>query len=287
MSDIEQVLHIQNVLGEGPLWHPEEQALYWVDIQAHCFYRLDPATGQYKHFEVGMPVGALAFRAAGGLVLATKNGFAYWQPGSYPLDFIADPEADKPESRFNDGAVDRQGRFWAGTMGKGPTSCLYRLDPDGSVHTMETGVEISNGIGWSPDNKIMYYTDTPKKIIYAYDFDPASGAIENRRTFVATPAEAGGPDGLTVDSEGFVWSARWDGWKITRYDPAGQVEREIQVPVQRPTSCTFGGPELNELYITSASTGLSEAEKAKQPMAGDILRLKTEIKGLPEPKFLG
>jgi sugar lactone lactonase YvrE len=133
----------------------------------------------------------------------------------------------------------------------------------------------------------MYYTDTPKKVIYAYDFDPASGAIENRRNFVYTPDEPGAPDGLAVDSEGFVWSARWDGWKITRYDPAGRVEREIRLPVQRPTSCAFGGAGLDELYITSASTGLSEQEKAAQPLAGDIFRLRTEVKGLPEPKFLG
>lgn len=287
MSDVEQVLHIQNILGEGPIWHHEEQTLYWVDIQAHYFYRLDPATGRYERFDIGLPVGAVAFRATGGLVLATKDGFAFWSEESQVVAFIADPEAHKPDSRFNDGSVDRQGRFWAGTMGQGPTSCLYRLDPDGSVHTLETGIEISNGIGWSPDNKIMYYTDSPKKIIYAYDFDPASGAIENRRSFVATPDEAGVPDGLTVDSEGFVWSARWDGWKISRYGPSGKVEREIRLPIQRPTSCAFGGAALNELYITSASTGLSDEEKAKQPMAGDIFRVRMEIKGLPEPEFLG
>lgn len=287
MSEVEHVLSINNILGEGPLWHPEEQSLYWVDIQDHCFYRLKPATGQFDRFAAGLPVGALAFRAAGGLALATKNGFAFWRAGGQPLTFIVDPEADKPESRFNDGAVDRQGRFWAGTMGQGATSCLYRLDPDLSLHIMETGIAISNGIGWSPDNKTMYYTDTPKKVIYAYNFDPASGAIENRRNFVHTPDEPGAPDGLTVDSEGFIWSARWDGWKITRYDPAGRVEREVRVPVQRPTSCVFGGAGLDELYITSASTGLSEQEKAAQPLAGDIFRLRTEVKGLPEPKFLG
>ena len=287
MNQVERVLSVKNKLGEGPLWHPEEQALYWVNIEQHCFHRLVPATGQHEIFAVGLPVGALAFRDSGGLVLATRDGFAFWDFRAQALEFIADPEADKPEARFNDGAVDRQGRFWAGTMSAGPTSSLYRLDPDGSVYTMETGVTISNGIGWSPDDKTMYYTDTPLRMIYAYDFDPASGAIENRRPFIRTPDESGLPDGLTIDSEGFIWSARWDGWKVTRYDPAGKVEREIELPVQRPTSCTFGGAELDELYITSAWTGLSWVKRKLQPRAGDLFRIKVDVKGLEEPKFLG
>jgi sugar lactone lactonase YvrE len=287
MNQVEHVLSVKNKLGEGPLWHPEEQSLYWVDIDQHCFHRLFPATGQYEVFAVGLPVGALAFRVSGGLVLATRDGFAFWHPETQTLQFMADPEADKPEARFNDGAVDRQGRFWAGTMSAGPTSSLYRLDPDGSVHTMETGVTISNGIGWSPDDKTMYYTDTPLRMIYAYDFDPATGTIENRRPFIHTPDEPGIPDGLTVDSEGFIWSARWDGWKVTRYDPTGKVEREINLPVQRPTSCTFGGVELDELYITSAWIGFSWIKRKLQPRAGDLFRIKASVKGLKEPKFLG
>jgi sugar lactone lactonase YvrE len=263
--------------------------LYWVDIDAGCFHRLTPAAGQHEVFEVGLPIGVLAFRARGGLVMATKNGFAFWDEVTQTLDFIADPEAHKPNARFNDGAVDPQGRFWAGTMDidRRPTSSLYRLDPDSAVQTMETGISVSNGIGWSPDHKTMYYTDTRASTIYAYDFDAATGAIENRRTFVKVPQSAGRPDGLTVDTQGFIWSAHWDGWKLTRYDPAGKIEREIPVPVQRPTSCTFGGPNLDELYITSARTGLSDAELKDQPLAGDLFRLQTAVKGPPEPKFLG
>lgn len=217
----------------------------------------------------------------------TRQSYCQNTVRSIKLEFIADPEADKPEARFNDGAVDRQGRFWAGTISEGFANSLYRLDPDGTVQKMETGIGISNGIGWSPDNKTMYFTDTPARVIYAYDFDLATGAIENRRTFVQVPEEEGFPDGLTVDSEGFIWSAHWDGWKITRYDPTGKVEREIQVLVQRPTSCTFGGAELNELYLTSASVGLSQAALKDQPLAGDLFRLKVEVKGLEEPKYLG
>jgi sugar lactone lactonase YvrE len=287
MHELEHILAVKNQLGEGPLWHPEEQALYWVDIDRHCFYRLVPATGQHEVFAVGLPIGVLAFRASGGLVMATKNGFAFWSQETQKLAFIADPEADRPEARFNDGAVDRQGRFWAGTISEGFTNSLYRLDPDGAVHKLESGIGVSNGIGWSLDDKTMYFTDTPRRIIYAYNFDPATGAIENRRPFVQVPESEGFPDGLTVDSEGFIWSAHWDGWKITRYDPTGKIEREIQVPVQRPTSCTFGGAELNELYVTSASVGLSQAALKDQPLAGDLFRLKVEVKGLAEPKYLG
>jgi sugar lactone lactonase YvrE len=285
MDQVEHVLTVGNELGEGPIWSAEEQALYWVDITQHCFHRLYPVTGGHEVFQVGLPVGALGFRASGGLVMATKNGFATWDWSS--LHFIAHPEEGKTNARFNDGAVDRQGRFWAGTLSEGPTSSLYRLDPDGSVHTMETGVTVSNGIGWSPDNKTMYFTDSPEHVIYAYDFDPESGAIENRRPFAHTPDEEGVPDGLTVDREGFVWSARWGGWKVTRYDPDGRVEREIRLPVQKPTSCTFGGAELDKLYITSARTALSEAEKERQPLAGDLFRVKTDVSGFAEPKFLG
>lgn len=287
MSEVEHVLAVQNRLGEGPRWNGEEQALYWVDIENDAFHRFDPATGEHERCVVGLPVGALGFRAAGGLVLATRDGFAVWEPQTQALRFLADPEAGRPESRFNDGAVDCRGRFWAGTMSAGPTSSLYRLDPDGRVHQMEKGLTISNGIGWSPDNRTMYLTDTPRNVIYAYDFDPATGAIANRRPFVSSPDEPGGPDGLAVDGEGGVWSARWGGWKVTRYDPAGVVEREIRLPVECPTSCAFGGAGLDELYITSAWTGVDPAYRPAQPWAGDLFRVRVGIQGLPEHQYAG
>jgi len=292
MSEVEHVLDIKNKLGEGPVWNPKEQALYWVDIESNCFYRMDPITRKYEVFDVGVAVGVLALRASGGLVMATKNGFAFWdrQKG---LRLIADPEAHKPHTRFNDGAVDSQGRLWAGTMCGLPKMCeepegsLYRIDPDCSVHIMETGLTISNGIGWSPDNKLMYLTDSPLRMIYVYDFDAATGTIENRRPFIHTPDEEGIPDGLAVDSEGCIWGARWGGWKVTRYDPGGKVEQEFRLPVQYPTCCAFGGEHLNELYITSAWTALSAEQRKNQPLAGDLLRVKTDIKGLERPKFGG
>lgn len=287
MEQVQRLLHLNNRLGEGPVWNVNERALYWVDIDGHRFYRYHPATGAQEHFDVGQPIGVLRFRKSGGLVMALRDGLAFWDAQTPSLRFIANPEPGKPQARFNDGAVDRLGRFWAGTLAPGATSRLYRLDPDLSLHTMETGITVSNGIGWSPDNRTMYFTDSRIHMIYAYDFDLASGTITHRRAFVHTPDDPSTPDGLTVDSEGFIWCARWGGWKVVRYDPTGKVEREIRLPVEYPTSCAFGGETLDELYITSAWTRLSEAQRKEQPAAGDIFRLKTNIKGLPEPLFAG
>lgn len=293
MNNLEHLLAVQNILGEGPVWDAEAQVLYWVDIYGQTFYRFSPATGELRKFEVGVQVGVLAPRAAGGLVMATHRGFALWDEQSEALTSLADPEADHPETRFNDGAVDPAGRFWAGTMLEGSEDWdsapgnLYRLDPDYTLTRMETGIAISNGIGWSPDGKTMYFTDSPRQVIYAYDYDQATGTIANRRPFIQTPGEASVPDGLTVDSEGCIWSARWGGWRIIRYDPQGKPERTISLPVQYPTSCTFGGPALDELYITSAAVRVSADKRSEQPLAGDVFRLKPGITGLKQPRFPG
>ena len=166
-----------------------------------------------------------------------------------------------------------------------PAGSLYCLDADGKVVVKETGVLISNGIGWSPDHRTMYYTDSLRKTIYAYDYDPDTGAIENRRFFIHTPGEPGVPDGLTVDSQGFVWSARWNGWKVTRYDPAGKPEREIKVPTACPTSVMFGGSDLQDLFITSAWKELTAEERNFQPLAGNLFWIRADVPGLPEFKY--
>ncbi len=287
MSEVEHVLRVQNTLGEGPVWHSGEQALYWVDIEENCYFRFNPATGQHERVEVGVATGALAFRASVGFVLATAQGFAFWNPTSRSLEIIGDPEAHKPMARFNDGAVDRQGRFWAGTLGDSNNNALYRLDLDGTIHTMQTGVDVSNGIGWSPDNRTMYFTDSSPAIIYAYDFEASTGAITNRRVFVDSSDRPGFPDGLTVDREGFVWSARWDGGCIERYDPDGNLDRRITMPVRFPTSLAFGGAELRDLYITSARLELTPEEKARPSPDGDLFRVRLDVGGFPEPLFAG
>ena len=293
MSDLEHLLAVQNELGEGPVWDAETQTLFWVDIYGQAFYRFLPATGEQRRVEVGVQVGSLAPRLSGGLVLATQRGFAWWDEQSGALSFFADPEADHPETRFNDGAVDPAGRFWAGTMLEGSEDWdkapgnLYRLDADHTLTRMETGLAVSNGIGWSPDWKTMYFTDSPRQVIYAYEYDLITGEIEHRRPFIQTAGGASVPDGLTVDSEGCLWSVRWGGWRIIRYDPQGKQEREIALPVQYPTSCTFGGPLLDELYITSAATRLNAQQRKGQPLAGDLFRLRPGVKGVETPRFLG
>lgn len=287
MEKIEHLLSVRNHLGEGPLWNSEESALYWVDIERGAYQRYHPATGLTERVELGVSVGVMRLRQSGGMVMATGNGFQFWDPASRKLTPIANPEAGKAEARLNDGMIDPQGRFWAGSMAPDFSSALYRLDPDLSLHRMDTGIGISNGLGWSSDSRTMYYTDSRAKAIYAYDFDPATGNLANRRTLIASQDEPGSPDGMAVDAEGFIWSARWGGWKISRYDLAGKLEREIQVPVEFPTSVAFGGSSLNELYITSAWTELGEERKDTQPWSGDLFRLRQPIKGLPERKFAG
>ncbi len=290
-EQLEHLLSLGNVTGEGPLWHPDEQRLYWLDIPPGRFFRFDPATGQHEMFEAGLPIGTVGLRADGDLIMATKRGFANWDWETNQLDPRVDVLADHPEMRFNDGKIDAQGRFWAGSMLQNPDNDttgaghLYRLDADDRVQIMESNLIISNGLGWSPDGLTFYLTDSPRRIIWAYDFEPESGTLANRRPFIDSQNEPGVPDGMTVDSEGYIWSARWGGWRITRYDPNGKVERVVEMPVECPSCCAFGGRDLNELYITSATSGVSEATRARQPWAGDLFRLKLDIKGRLEPRF--
>ena len=274
-------------LGEGPLWHPDEGLLYGIDIEGQSIWSIDPQTGEGDRSSPDATVGCLGLRAHGGFVLAYEQGFGFWK-WDQAISPIQDPEEDRPHARFNDGAVDPGGRFWAGTMTpEGFENSLYRLDHDLSVVRMETRIGISNGIGWSPDASTLYFTDSPRKLIYAYDYDPASGNIENKRVWVDSTEKMGVPDGLCVDSEGCVWSARWDGWRISRYDPQGQLMLELPTPIQRPTSCTFGGKDLSTLFITSAWSGLSSAERLKQPHAGDIFIFESDVAGQEPHRFSG
>ncbi len=287
MSEVEHVLSLHNQLGEGALWSVDEQALYWVDIERNCFFRFIPATGAYEKIDVGVAIGVLALRTSGGLIMATKNGFAFWDSSSIGLRYIVNPEVSRPHLRFNDGAVDSRGRFWAGSMGGPEEGVLYRLDPDGSVYAMLSDIGVPNGIGWSPDDTTLYFTDSPLQIIYAFDYDSATGSITNRRNFVEVPTSSGSPDGLTVDSQGYVWSACWDGARVIRYAPDGHVDRVIEIPALRVTSCVFGGPDMNELYITSATTGLSDEQLKQYPLSGDLFRLKVDVAGTEKFKFAG
>ncbi len=285
----QHLLPVQNLLGEGPLWHPLEQKYYWVDIERGRIYSFEPNTGKVQYDAIDTTVGALGFRSSGGLILACGKGFAAFDLETKDLQVILDPIGKIPDVRLNDGKVDPAGRFWAGSLDRSGNGALYRLDADHTCHTMLHNIQVSNGLAWTADQQTFYYTDTGDLSIYKFDFEPQSAQISNRRIYVQLPADRsnGSPDGLTIDAEGFIWSAHWDGGKVTRYNPDGQPVLEVLLPVSRVTSCTFGGPDLQELFITTASTGLTDAQKGQQPLAGDVFVYHTAVKGVLTPFFAG
>lgn len=278
-----------DILGEGPVWSEKEQALYWIDIKKPCLQRWHPASGEHTVWALPAEIGSFSLRARGGAIMALQNGLSFFNFETGDVTHITDPEAHLPGNRFNDGKCDRAGRFWAGTMDNEEKDfslgSLYRTDADMQATRIRGNVGISNGLGWSPDNKIMYYADSPAGCIYAYDFDFATGTPTNERVFVTV--DKGVPDGLTVDHEGFVWNCQWDAWRVVRYAPDGSVAFTLEMPVQRPTSCMFGGSDLATLYITSASINLTDAERASQPHAGCVFQVATTTRGMPEPLFAG
>jgi sugar lactone lactonase YvrE len=290
-TNVEHLLPVQNEIGETPIWVTKEQALYWVDCEGYKAYRFDPTTGEYQTIDVAMAITGLYPRAIGGWITATKTGIAFWEHHKNEFTFIVDPEEENSQVCCNDAVVDRQGRFLVGTMNEqdfnAPDGSLYRLDTNGSLHRLDSGFAVCNGMGLSLDGRTLYLTDMFHHQILAYDYDFSTGNISHRRLFVRVPEEAGAPDGLIVDSEDFIWSAHWGGWRITRYDPAGKIEREIRLPVENVTCLGFGGADLDELYVTTAWSGLDNQERKKQPLAGDLFRIKTDVIGMPESEFLG
>ena len=278
----------QNLLGEGPLWSDDEQALYWVDILAPAIYRWKPGEPSAREWKLPFHIGSFAFRESGGAILALSNGFAFFDFDTGQVIPLADPEPGVEKTRLNDGKCDRKGRFFAGSMDyieESPIGSLYRYDPGGAIRKMRSEVIISNGLGWSPDNRTMYYTDSPTQCIYAYDYDLESGSMSNERIFIKD--DNGYPDGLAVDAKGFIWGAKWGAGRVVRYAPDGTIERVVDLPVSNVTSCTFGGPDMKKLYITTASKGLSKEDHQRQPLAGNVFVVETDVQGIPEPKFAG
>jgi sugar lactone lactonase YvrE len=236
------------------------------------------------------PVTALALRPHGGLLLSLKKDFALYDVASGQLTNFGDPEKDKPDNRFNDAKCDRQGRFWAGTMDNviwdAPSGALYRIDPDGTISCHQRDVCCANGMGWSPDNRTMYFTESFRYAIYAYSFDGATGTISNRREFASLDRASGGfPDGLTVDAEGHVWSVHNAIGKVVRYTPVGEVEREVKLPVPRPCGCIFGGENMDVLYITTARETLTLEQIAQYPLSGSLFAVKPGVVGITETPF--
>ena len=279
---VEIALDIRAELGEGPLWDEQRQRLLFVDIMRGHVHEFDPAAGTDRIVEFPWPVGAVALHEDGNWVLAAANGFHAANPATGQTRLIAAVEADRPDNRMNDGYVDARGRFWAGTMNMHKVrhaGTLYRLDSDRSVSPMVIGVSTSNGIDWSPDNRTAYYVDTPTGRIDTFEFDLASGVLGHRRPFVEIASADGFPDGLIVDAEGFVWVCLWKGAAVRRYSPDGRLDRVIAMPATQVTKCAFGGPDLDELFITTAWIGLSESQRDEQPLAGALFRIHPGVKG--------
>jgi sugar lactone lactonase YvrE len=278
------------LVGEGPVWDPRIERLVWVDIPNNHVFVTDPGDGSTSRRELDRSVGVVLPRASGGYVAALQDGFYSLPPGDGAPELIATVEASHPGTRMNDGEIDPQGRFWAGTMGwhaEPEAGALYRLDADGSVTRMLDKVTISNGLGWSPDGTKMYYVDTATLRVDVCDFDPVSGDIEGRREFVTVRHGGGRPDGLTVDSEGAVWVATWPGYGVHRYLPDGTLDAIIPLPVSNVSSIELGGPDLRDAFITTAWELLSDEEHAAQPLAGSLFHTRVEAPGKPRVPFAG
>lgn len=290
MSDSEyearNVLQARARLGEGPLWDDLTQTLFWVDIYNHRVHQLFPERGSSRSFDVGETVGCVAVTGPEKLLVGLRHHLAYLDTTSGEIQRLVTVEEEKPRNRLNDGKCDSRGRFWIGSMSREEgEAALYRYDPSGDLHVMQTGLTISNGLGWSADENTFYLTDSPRKTIYAYDFDATTGEISGRRVFVDLSSESSVPDGLAVDVEGCVWSAQWDGWCVIRFAPDGREVLRVPIPVKRPTSCAFGGEEGTQLYVTSASIDMSEEEIEQNVSAGDLFCLDARVAGLPLHRF--
>ena len=282
------VADVKAVLGEGPVWVAREQALYWLDIKGRRLFRINDEG--FREWPTPMRVGSIAPRDGGGFIAGTDGGFYTVEVGD-KLAFtrLSDPEEDRPDNRFNDGKVDRHGRFWAGTMDdteQAAVGALYRLDPGHRWTKQDEGYGVTNGPAFSRAGDIMYHTDSARRRIYRFTLSP-HGVLGPREVFAHFKGDEGFPDGMTVDAEGCLWVAFWDGWAVRRVGPDAALLDTIEVPVQRPTSIAFGGPNLDRMYITSARAGLDETALAVQPYAGALFMVEAGIKGIAERPFAG
>jgi sugar lactone lactonase YvrE len=276
-------------LGEGPGWDVAEQRLSWVDIKAGRVHRWYYDTGRAEVIGIGELVAAALPRAAGGLVLALTTDLAA-SDFEGTLGRRLPVETGVAGNRLNDAKCDPAGRLYVGSMsttGQAGAAALYRLDRDWQVSTVLTGTTISNGLGWSPDGSRMYFNDTAAHCVYAFDYDPDAGRASRQRVLYTFGLGDGDPDGLTVDADGYLWVAGYGGGGVRRVSPRGELDGLLRLPVRNITSCTFGGPELDELFVTTAFEGLSEAERAEQPHAGRVFRYRPGVTGLPAVPFAG
>ena len=280
----------REILGEGTIWDQRTERLIWVDIIGGSIEFYDPATGEDRAVAVGQPVGSVAPRGSGGLVAATSGGISLLTPEDGRLAPLVRVDFDTRRLRMNDGKCDPLGRYWTGTMALAHVTAdasLYKVDPDLRVTTMLTGVVVSNGLGWGPDNSKLYYNDTIARHVEAFDFDLAGGTIRDRRHLIDFSEGPGVPDGMAVDVAGCLWIAAWGGWCIRRYRPDGTLDRVVELPVAKVTSCCFGGKDLSEIYVTTSRHELANSDLARQPLAGSLFRFDPGVEGLPTGQFGG
>ncbi|PFZ04736.1 SMP-30/gluconolaconase/LRE domain protein [Bacillus pseudomycoides] len=287
LGKLELVIDAKATLGEGPSWDSKKHLLYWVDILEKKVHIYDRINGKNKSISLGQMVGSVVPRKSGGMVLALENGFYFLNPVTEEMEAIYDPESHLEENRFNDGKCDPCGRFWAGTtdsIGINGKGALYCLNTSLHIKKKLEEVSTSNGLAWSPDHMYMYFIDTPTRKVVRFDYDVHTGHIENPQDVIVIPKEEGLPDGMTIDEEGMLWIAHWGGSKVSRWNPkSGKQLLSIPIPALYVTSCTFGGSNLNELYITTARMNNTNPEI--YPNAGGVFRMKTNIKGCPTYQF--
>lgn len=280
-----------DILGEAPCWHTGERRLYWVDAFAPAIRRLDPLTGGVETFPMPADIGSFVFREGGGLIGGMRGGFHSIDLDASKVEPVANPLPDDPRLMLNDGKCDRRGRYWCASVHSdfvGRQAELYRLDPDLSAHRIDGGFIIGNGIAFSPDDKRMYFADSRDETVWLYDFDLEAGAVSNRRRFFSTADMDGRVDGAACDSDGNYWCALVHGAAVACISPDGRMLRRIPVPARHPTMVAFGGPDLDRLYVTSASAMLAEDERSDWPHAGKLFCIEgTGARGVPEPFFAG
>ena len=276
-----------DILGECPLWDDRDQCLFWVDIRQPAIRRLQPSTQRVDSWEMPDLVGSIALTDEGRLLVALPQFIALFDVVSGSLEAFARPPAVVPGHRFNDGRCDRQGRFWVGSMHnltRAPEGVLYRLEGGGGLVAVRSGICIPNSLAFSPDGRTMYFADSLRYSLFAYDYAPETGRMGDERVLAATEPP-GFPDGSAVDAEGFLWNAEFNAGRLVRYAPDGRIDRIVPLPVQRPTCCAFGGAQLETLYLTTTSQKMTPEELAAEPLAGALLALDVGVRGLPEPRF--
>ena len=289
-ATLEVVAGASATLGEGPVWDDARGVLWWVDVTMGLVRRFEPGTGEHRAIDVGSPVGAVALRHDGTLIAALADGISSLDPGSGARENLVPLDSDRGRLRCNDGKCDPAGRLWVGRMAFDETpgaGTLLRVDPHLGVSTHLTGLTIANGLGWSPDGGTMYFVDSTWQQVREYPYDAADGTMGEGRVLARFPDHGSVPDGLTVDEEGHLWVARWGGSCVDRVAPDGSVVERIELPVKRVTSCTFGGGDLRDLYITTARGRDDAAYLGDEVLAGHLFRCRPGVRGLLPVPFAG